>query len=372
MTVLGFTRPVQRIKDSVREAEELGFTVMAAPSLEILPGDDSEFDRFESSVTEGCVVVFGSATALEQCMRRFGDRFPGIVSGARIVSIGPATTKKLAEAGVEAHDVPEDYSSYGLVDLLKDDVSGRRVVVVRSDSGSDVLSDGLREAGADLVDVASYRLKEVGMCPALLHMFIAIKRGRMDVMAFTSPMSASSFVGRMEDHFGKEEALSYLRGIKIAAIGRPTKERLESLGLPPDIVPGETTFRDMLLAVKAAFERSDQLRAHGDLPAGHGEPVDLGVPARQRRDGGLPAHHREVVDHHEVDTPPGSGLPLEVGGQVLGEVYAVVAQDLPVQVDYLAVRLLPFDLRLNQVHEELEAVGPEAGDGLEAGVCDEI
>ena len=256
MTTVGFTRPSVRIKDSVQEARDLGFDVMAAPSLEIMPGDESEFRRLEESVTDGCVVVFGSSTAVEQCQKFFGDRLVGVFEGAKIVSIGPATTKKLTAAGFQVDAVPEDFSSYGLVDLLKGEASDRRIVVVRSDSGSDILSDGLRAAGADLVDIASYKLKEVGMCPALLHMMIAVKRAQMDVMAFTSPMSATSFIRHLEEHYGKEKGDEYLRQIKIAAIGRPTSERLESLGFKPDIVPEDTTFHDMLLAIKAAFSES--------------------------------------------------------------------------------------------------------------------
>ena len=240
----------------MQEARDLGFDVMAAPSLEIMPGDESEFKRLEDSVTDGCVVVFGSSTAVEQCQKYFGDRLVGVFQGAKIVSIGPATTKRLTAAGFQVDAVPEDFSSYGLVDLLKGEASGRRIVVIRSDSGSDVLSDGLRAAGADLVDIASYKLKEVGMCPALLHMMIAVKRAQMDVMAFTSPMSASSFIRHLEEHYGKEKGDEYLRQIKIAAIGRPTSERLESLGFKPDIVPEDTTFHDMLLAIKAAFPES--------------------------------------------------------------------------------------------------------------------
>ncbi len=253
MTVLGFTRPSKRIKDSVKEAEELGFTVMAAPSLEIMRGDESEFRKLEESLTDECVVVFGSSTAVEECQNFFGDRFAEVFGGVRIVSIGPTTTKRLKAARFDVDVVPKDFSSYGLVNLLKNEAKSRRVVVIRSDSGTDVLSDGLRDVGADLVDVASYKLKEVGICPALLHMMIAVKRRQIDVMAFTSPMSASSFISHLEKHFGKEEGDGYLHRIKIAAIGRPTSERLESLGFKPDIVPEETTFHDMLLAIKAVF-----------------------------------------------------------------------------------------------------------------------
>lgn len=253
MTVIGFTRPIDRIKDSVKEAEDMGFTVMAAPSLEIFTGDDGEFEKLTSSLIPGCIAIFGSITAVEQCQKRYGDSLKGMFDGIRIVSIGPATTKKLESVGLKADSVPEDYSSYGLVDLLKGEVSRKRVVVIRSDSGSDVLSDGLIEAGADLVSVAVYKLKEVGMCPAILHMYISIKRGRMDVMAFTSPKSASSFISGIEKHFGKEQADGYLRQVRMAAIGRPTAEMLESLGFKPDIVPAETTFHDMLVAIKEYF-----------------------------------------------------------------------------------------------------------------------
>ena len=253
MTVIGFTRPIDRIKDSVKEAEDMGFTVMAAPSLEIFTGDDGEFEKLTSSLIPGCIAIFGSITAVEQCQKRYGDSLKGMFDGIRIVSIGPATTKKLESVGLKADSVPEDYSSYGLVDLLKGEVSRKRVVVIRSDSGSDVLSDGLIEAGADLVSVAVYKLKEVGMCPAILHMYISIKRARIDVMAFTSPKSASSFIGGLEAHYGKEKGDEYLRQIRIAAIGRPTAERLESLGFKLDIVPADTTFHDMLQAIKDAF-----------------------------------------------------------------------------------------------------------------------
>ena len=257
MTTVGFTRPTQRIKDSIDEAHAMGLDVMAAPSLEIIPGDEEEFKKLEDSVTDGCTVVFGSSTAVEQCQKFYGDRIRQVFEGARIVSIGPATTKRLESAGFTVDAVPEDYSSYGLVDLLKDEARGRRIVIVRSDSGSDVLSDGLREAGADLVCIASYKLKEVGMCPALLHLLIAVKRGQLDCMAFTSPMSASSFIRHLEERFGKEKGDEYLRGIRIAAIGRPTSERLESLGFKPDIVPEKTTFHDMLQAVKDAFPETE-------------------------------------------------------------------------------------------------------------------
>ena len=203
MTVIGFTRPVSRLDDAVKEARDMGFDVMAAPSLEILPGEDAEFEKLEGSIEDGLTVVFGSGTAVEECSKRFGDRLPEMLSGCEVVSIGPNTTKVLEGAGIKASKEPEDYSSYGLVEMLRDGVRGRKVMVVRSDSGSDVLSDGLRDAGAEVIDVAAYRLKKAGMGNGLLHMMLSIKRGHMDCMAFTSPMSAQSFFDDIRDFFGQ-------------------------------------------------------------------------------------------------------------------------------------------------------------------------
>lgn len=250
MTVLGFTRPNKRLGDSVKEAEGLGFEVMAAPSLDIQPGDASEFQRLEDNLGKDVPVIFGSATAVEECGKHFGDRLPGLLSGCRVISIGPNTTRYLEREGITVSAVPEDFSSFGLVDMLKDDVCGRKVVIVRSDSGTDILSDGLRDSGAELVDIAAYKLTDVGLTSALMHIFIAIKRGKLDVMAFTSPMSARSFFRQMKDYYGREATMRYLDGIKVAAIGRPTAMALESLGRPADIIPERTTFHDMLLAIR--------------------------------------------------------------------------------------------------------------------------
>ena len=67
MTVLGFTRPASKLGASVKEAESMGFTVIATPSLEVRMADGSEFRRLEESLVPGAVAVFGSTTAVDMC-----------------------------------------------------------------------------------------------------------------------------------------------------------------------------------------------------------------------------------------------------------------------------------------------------------------
>lgn len=255
-TVLGFTRPAQKLKESVKEAEDMGFSVMSAPSMDIDMGDDAEFDKFSSSVVPGAIVVFASASSVEMVAKRFGNMLSSMLNGCRVISIGPATTKELAKNGVTGAEEPSDYSSYGALEMLKGDVSGKTVVIARSDRGSDVLKDGLTEAGADVVTAAVYKIREIGMGNGMFHMMIAIKRGRLDVLAMTSPASAESFFESMFKQYGEDVARGYLSKIKIAAIGTSTTQKLRELGREPDIVPSESTFHDMLLAIRNECEGS--------------------------------------------------------------------------------------------------------------------
>lgn len=259
MITVAFTRPADKIDDSIGLAESLGMRAMAAPSLEILKGDDIEYENAEKTLSSGNVdyAVFGSGTAIEKCVQRFGaDKFRKLFTGKVLVAIGPYTAKMLKSIGGLNHDIMPvfDYSSYGIVKALDEKVEGKNVMLVRSDSGSAVLKEGLLEEGANVIEFASYRLRKVGITPELKNIFEGLKDGSIDVIGFTSPMSAESFLSLMEGEYGKDECMKILSKRKIAAIGRPTSVKLTMLGRAPDIVPEKTTFEDMLIAVRDSEE----------------------------------------------------------------------------------------------------------------------
>ena len=253
MTIrMAFTRPADKIAESVELAESLGMSAMAAPSLRILEGTDAAYEAAESALTSGFVdyAVFGSGTAVESCCARWGDeKFSTIFLGCSIVSIGPHTSEVLRAHGLAAGLMPQDdYSSYGVVGMLSGKVARKTVMLVRSDSGTDVLRDGLAKAGAKVMEFAAYRLVKAGTTEELARIMDAVESGSLDVMAFTSPMSATMFLEEMRGRFG-DRADPLLGRMKLAAIGRPTAQRLSELGHPPDIVPEKTTFKDMLEAI---------------------------------------------------------------------------------------------------------------------------
>ena len=231
----------------------MGFTVIAAPSLEVEMSPSSEFERLEQSMCSDSVAVFGSTTAVDMCISYFGERLSEVFFGHPVYAIGAKTAEKLRSAGITVTDVPDEYSSYGLLEILgKGDVPAR-VVMVRSDSGTDVLSKGIIDIGAELVDIAAYRLTDAGVTLETVEMMEAISSEKMDWIAFTSPMSAKTFFEHMEGRFGKEDSDRMMcSNVRVAAIGRPTSEMLDRLGRPADLVPSKSTFNDLLLAIKNA------------------------------------------------------------------------------------------------------------------------
>ena len=221
---------------------------MAAPSLEIMPRSISDTEQLLRTIRRGDVVVFTSATAAEECGR--SPLFRDSVAGAHVVSIGPGTAEALEHLGVATDSMPEEYSSEGIVGHLRGSVKGKKVILIRSDRGSRVLDQGLAAAGAEVVDFAAYSLKPAD--PGYLKEILdAGNMGKIDVFAFTSPLSAQSFAEAAESRAIKTADM--LGKVKVAAIGRPTIDMLTSLGIKVDIIPERATFEDMIAAIKRSF-----------------------------------------------------------------------------------------------------------------------
>lgn len=254
MIRLGFTRPAERLKGAVREATDMGFEVLSAPSMKVITGDREEFQKARDYLSSGkaSLAVFGSMTAVGKCIDAYGKDFPRMFENIEVVSIGPSTEKSLMDAGIKSNMIPSEYSSYGIVDMLKDKVCGKTVLLVRSDSGTRVLSEGLSEAGADVVTIATYKLEDFGLTPELSKIMDSIENGDLDVMAFTSPKSSRIFYSQMNERFGKETS-ALMNSVKVAAIGDPTAYALRELNREPDIIAEEFTFTGMLNSIASFF-----------------------------------------------------------------------------------------------------------------------
>jgi len=136
-----------------RQAEALrhaGYDVRVVPVLSIEPtGVQPPAGTFRH-------VVFLS----EHAVRHGGDLH--YCAGARVLAVGAATARALADRGVTA-SVPGAVSSEGLIDAFAGErLAGAAVLVVAGEDGRKTLRDALIARGARVSEFLSYRRRPVG------------------------------------------------------------------------------------------------------------------------------------------------------------------------------------------------------------------
>ncbi|GAB3420611.1 uroporphyrinogen-III synthase [Haloparvum alkalitolerans] len=224
----------ERVDEAVDLLDALGATPVPDPMLAVEPTGSSPQEDAE-------YVVLTSKTGVE--LAADAGWSPG---DATLVAIGPATADAAREAGWTVDLVPETYSSDGLVSLLADRVDGALVEVARSDHGSPVLTDGLREAGAEVHETVLYRLVRPEGAGESAELAAA---GELEAAAFTSSLTVEHFLDAAAERGVREAAVAGLNDAVVGTIGHPTRETAENHGIEVDVVPDDATFEALATAV---------------------------------------------------------------------------------------------------------------------------
>lgn len=234
----------ERIDDAASLLTSLGADPVADPMLAVEPTGAVPADA--------PYVVLTSKTGVELAAEAGWE--PGDVT---LVAIGPATAGAARDAGWTVDIVPDEYTSAGLVEALSGHVDGERVEVARSDHGSDVLLDGLREAGATVNETVLYRLTRPTGAGESADLAAA---GALDAVAFTSSLTVSHFLDAADERGVREAAIDGLQGAVVGAIGAPTAETAADQGIDVDVVPDDAAFEPLARAVIEAVEREETNR----------------------------------------------------------------------------------------------------------------
>ncbi|WP_435063468.1 uroporphyrinogen-III synthase [Halobaculum sp. EA56] len=261
--VAAFRPDDERLTEAVELLDALGVEAVPDPMLEVRP----------TGATPGAAdwIVFTSKTGVELAAEAGwspADARPGD-AGTRpaIACIGPATADAAEDAGWTVDLIPDEYSSTGLVAAFDgaergpaddrtgagDDagVDGVRVEVARSDHGSPVLLDGLRDLGASVHETVLYELvRPAGSGDSAE----AAARGDLDGACFTSSLTVDHFLDAAAERGLREDALAGLNDAVVGCIGHPTRETAERHGVAVDVVPAEASFGALAEAVVAELD----------------------------------------------------------------------------------------------------------------------
>lgn len=200
--------------------------------------------------------------AVMQIAERFGLKNNLIKSLAKtkVVARSPKPRGALSKHGVHVEIMPtstHDNTAEGVArELMKDNLEGKHIVIVWHGSQSVRLGQDLRRAGAGVSEFRIYdystRLSAEGaeILNTMGYQTIPPEETRVrkliedilanviDVITFTSPPSVRNLFSLSQTYSLQKNLVEALnRGQIVVAIGRPTKEEIESHGVKVDVMP---------------------------------------------------------------------------------------------------------------------------------------
>jgi len=241
--VVGRARPQATALSSGLRA--LGADVIEIPFIEIRkPRSYQPLDSALKNLHDYDWLILTSVNGVEvlwQRLRKLGltNRH---LKHLKVAAIGPATRRAIGKHGIKVNVVPEEYVAESVVESLRNQVTGKRVLLARAKIARDVIPRELRKLGAT-VDVAeAYETVIPQSSHTRLRAILKDSKRRPHVITFTS----SSTVRNFDALLGKNPSLD---GIRLASIGPITSSTLRELGLPVDIEATEYTIPGLIKAL---------------------------------------------------------------------------------------------------------------------------
>jgi uroporphyrinogen III methyltransferase / synthase len=248
------TRSSDQASELVGLLEELGAETISMPTIRVLPAEDP--GAIDSACDEAETfdwIVFTSVNGVEHFMTRFlARRDVRDLKGVRLCAVGPATAESLQRYGMRVDVTPAEFRSEGVLAALgaADDLDGKRVLLPRAQIAREVLGDELRKAGADVVELTTYRTELGGDTGQRVYRMLLDRQ--IDAVTFTSASTVRNFVSII----GSDQAADLLRGTTVAAIGPVTAEAAQHLGINAAVVPGEYTIPALVDALVTHFRHN--------------------------------------------------------------------------------------------------------------------
>jgi uroporphyrinogen III methyltransferase/synthase len=246
--------------------EERGAEAIQAPTIRIAPVEDvAALDRACAEAGAYDWIVFTSANAVDYFMQRVlanGDVRD--LKGVRLCAIGPSTAERVSRHGLRVDLTPDEAKSEAVIEALlaTGSLKGARVLLPRADIAREVLADQLRDAGAEVSEVAAYRTMLAGSDRnGDQDVYRMLLERQIDAITFTSASTVKNF-SRI---FGEEQAADLLRTTVVASIGPVTAEAAQQLGIETTVMPERYTVPDLVDALVEHFRSAPV--AQGVSPA---------------------------------------------------------------------------------------------------------
>src|SRR5579884_3471371 len=225
----------------------MGADVIEIPTIEIKPPKSYKaLDAALEKIVHYDWLILTSVNGVEALFARLGKLKISAekLKHLQVAAIGPATKREIEAQGLQVAVTPEKYVAESVVEALRGQTEGKRVLLVRAKVARDVLPTELKKAGARVDIAEAYETHVPKDAKAKLNRLFANNTTRPDIVTFTSSSTATNFLDLLEkDHYPA------LREIQLASIGPVTSGTLTQAGFRPNIEAREYTMQGLSQAI---------------------------------------------------------------------------------------------------------------------------
>ena len=237
----------RRADEQITILERRGATVLHAPAISTIHLSEDTLvrqatDRLLAAPADLMVLTTAPGVRwwLEICQQwGVDEEILALMGRVPLFSRGPKTTGAIRGAGLREYASAVSEASPELLSmLLAHGVDGLTVGVQVQGTGQQwnpmsELLDGLREAGAEVVELPIYRWEPPTDLEGFDELVRTIARGEVDGVTFTSAPAVISMLERAQEIGMHDELLAALRGPVVAlCVGPVTAEPLVELDVP--------------------------------------------------------------------------------------------------------------------------------------------
>ncbi len=234
------TRPKHQAPAFSNLLASYGAEPFECSTLEIVPPETWDgVDRAIARLDTYQWLVLTSVNGVQFFMERLRHHRLDVrsLAGLRLCCIGPRTAEEASKYGIYADFIPSEFQAEGLLETMKAaGVKGQHVLIPRAEVARELLPEQLREWGATVDVVTTYR----AIAPTIQVDSVKqqLRQGDIHFITFASSSTVKNFCQMFHS---AEEVKELTEGSVIACIGPITAKTVAESGLSVGLIAEENT-----------------------------------------------------------------------------------------------------------------------------------
>lgn len=257
---IAITRSESNNAEFIRLVKQEGGIPISLPTMKLIPIDSQQFIKKFSQISsiEYDYYVFMSPNSVELFFKLVRENnltrlLEKQLAKCEVIAIGPSTRKKLESKNVLVKWQPNDYSTFGILNLIKKLglKPGTRIMIPRSGASNSFLKEKLDSMSIILDEFYIYYPQVETPNQTLIEFSKQIEMKNVHVLIFTSPSAVRYFFSIMQEIL--PDFKQHVKNIEIViSIGPNTTRELKAIDIFP-IESKEHTIRGTVQLAKMIF-----------------------------------------------------------------------------------------------------------------------